>query len=214
MAETITQEASRYLKCTGDVFVSVLLGLAFSCIAASAVGLVVILTFRCPGCSSVTSSSLLYAYWTATVLLLLLGVMTLALLVYYKIRQHRTTFSVAISSIPAEDLEKTPAPTLHFHHRASQPQQLDQASSTHPTSLDLPSYYSVVQNIDKDYSSENSAEVSSENVPETPPPRYEEAIEITTLALFTGAASPVDTFSSIPCAFTQETMGKSDEIFV
>ena len=159
----------------------------FFCITSSAVGLVIIYTFRCPGCSSVTSSSVVYTYWVATVVLFLLGVMLLALAVYYKRRQHSTTSRVVISSIPAEDLEKTPAPTLHYN-RVSQRQQLDQASSTHPTSLDLPDYFSVVQNIDEVYSSVNAAEVSLGNVPETPPPIYEEAIEMT-LALLTAAAN-------------------------
>ena len=214
MAETVTQDGSRSSKCAENLFISVLLGLAFFCIAVSTVGLVIILTFRgCPGCSSVTSSSVVYTYWVATVSLFFSGVMTLALLVYYKRRQHSTTSRVAISSIPAEDLEVTPAPTLHYN-RVSQRQQLAQASTTHPTSLDLPDYFSVVQSIDGVYSSVNTAEVSSENVPETPPPSYEEAIGITRLALSTGVANQVDTFSSIQYAFTHETMEISDEIFV
>ena len=167
MAETVTQEASRSSKCTEKL----LFLQAFFCIAASAVGLVIILTFLCPGCSSVTSSSVVHAYWAATVFVFFLGVMTLALLVYNNRRQHSTTFSVAIFSIPAEDLEETPAPTLHYD-RVSQRQQLDQASSTHLTSLDLPDYFVVVQNVDEVYSSVNAAEVLSENVPETPPSRY------------------------------------------
>ena len=142
-----------------------------------------------------TSSSVVYTYWEATVFLFLLGVMTLALLMYYKRRQHRTTSRVAISSIPAEDLEQTPAPTLYYNH-VSQRQQLAQASSTHPTSRDLRDYFSVVsQNIDEVYSYVNAAEVSSESVPETPPPSYGEAIRITTLVTLTGAANQVNTFS-------------------
>ena len=102
MAETLTQQASRSSKCAEKF----LLLQAFCSIAASAIGLLIIFTFLCPGCSSVTSSSVVYTYWEATVFLFLLGVMTLALLMYYKRRQHRTTYRVAISSIPAEDLEK------------------------------------------------------------------------------------------------------------
>ena len=83
-----------------------------------------------------------------------------------------------------------------------------------PTSLDLPDYFSVVQNIDEVCSSVNTAEVSSENVPETPPPSYEEATGITTLALSTAVINQVGTLSSIQYAFTQETMAISDEIFV
>ena len=191
MAETSTQQASRSSKCPEKP----LLFLVFLCIASSAVGLVTIYTFRCPGCSSVTSSPVVYTYWGATVVLFLLGVMLLALAVYYKRRQHSTTSRVAISSIPAEDLEKTPAPALHYNRV-------------------LPDYFSVVQNIDEVYSSVNAAEVLSENVPETPPPRYEEAIEMTTLALLTAAANQMDTFSSMQYAFTQETMDISNEIFV
>ena len=202
MAETVTQEASRSSKCDEKLLIL----LTFFCIAVGAVGLMIIFTFRCPGCSSVTGSSVVYAYWAATVLFFLLGVMTLALLVYYKRRQRSTTSRVVISFIPTEDSEETPAPTVHYN-RAPQRQQLDQALSTHPTSLDLPDYFSVVQNIDEIYSSMNAAEVSSENVPETPPPSYEEALGIT-------AANQVDTFSSIQFAFTQETMDISDEIFV
>ena len=181
MAEIVTQEASRPSKLVEKL----LLLQAFFCIAASAVGLVIILTSLCPGCSLVSSSAVVYTYWAATVFLFLLGAMTLALLVYCRRRQHSTTFRVAISSIHAEDSEETPAPTPHYNC-ASQPQQLDQDSSTHPTSLDLPDYFSVVQ---------NAEEVSSENVPETPPPSYEEAI-------------------GIQFAFTQETIYISDEIFV
>ena len=208
MAETLTQEASRSSKWAQKLSLSVFV----FCIAASAVGLVIILTFRCPGCSSVTSSSVLYTYWAVTVLFFLLGVAALALSLYYKRRQQHPTSRVAISSIPVEDLEKTPASTLHYN-RVSQRQQLAQASSTHQTSLDLPDYFSIVQNMDEVYLAVNM-EDSSENVPETPPPRYEEAIEITTLPLSTGVANQVDTFSSMQYTYRQETMDKSDEIFV
>ena len=160
MAETLTQQVSRSSKCAEKP----LLFLVFFCIASSKVsGLVIIYTFRYPGCSSMTSSSVVYTCWGATVVLFLLGVMLLTLAVHYKRRQHSTASRVVISSIPAEDLVKTPAPTLHYN-RVSQLQQLAQASSTHPTSLDLPDYFSVVQSIDEVCSSVNAAGVSSENV--------------------------------------------------
>ena len=209
MAETLTQQASTSSKCTEKP----LHLLVFFCIASSVVGLVIIYTFRCPGCGPVTSSSVVYTYWGATVVLFLLGVMLLTLAVYYKRRQHSTASRVVISSIPAEDLETTPAPTLHYN-RVSQLQQLDHASSTPPTSLDLPDYFSVVQSIDEVCSSVNATGVSSENVPESPPPSYEEAIEITTVALVTATANQMVTFSSIQNAFTHETTDISDEIFV
>ena len=111
MAEPLTQQASRSSKCAEKP----LLFLVFFCIAASAVGLVNIYTFRCPGCSSVTSSSVVYTYWVATVSLFPLGAMTLALSVYYKRRQQSITSRVAISLISTEDLEKTPDSTLHYN---------------------------------------------------------------------------------------------------
>ena len=214
MAETLIQEASRSSKCTEKLFVLVLVGLAFFCIAASAFGLLIIFTFLCPGCSSRSSSSVVNIYWGATVLLFLLGVVTLALLVYYKRGQHSTAShaQVAISSIPAEDLEKSPAAILPYN-RISQHQPIALSSSTHQTSLDLPDYFAVVKNIDEVYPSVNT-EVWTEDVPETPPPCYEEAIEITTLTLLTAAVNQVDTHSSAQYAFTYETLDKSDEIFV
>ena len=126
MAETLTQQASRSSKCAKKFLVLQ----AFFCIAASAIGHLIIFTFLCPGCSSVTSSPVVYTYWAATVFLFLLGVMTLALLVYYKRRQHSTTYRVAISLIPTEDLEKTPVPILHYNH-VSQRQQLAQMPRPH-----------------------------------------------------------------------------------
>ena len=83
--------------------------------------------FRSPCCSSVATSYIVFTYWVATVVLFLLGVMLLALAVYYKRRQQSTTSRVAISSIPAEDLKKKSAQTLHYD-RVSQRQQLAQAS--------------------------------------------------------------------------------------
>ena len=62
-----------------------------------------------------TSSSVVYTYWVTTLSLFPLGAMTLALPVYYKRRQQSITSRVAISSIPAEDLEKTPDSTLHYN---------------------------------------------------------------------------------------------------
>jgi len=213
MAETLTREAYRSSKCVEKLFVSILAGLVPFCFAASAVGLLVICTYLCRGCSSATNSSVVNLYWVATVLFFLLGVMALALLVHYKRRIHSTTVtsSVIISSIPPEDLEKSSGPTLRYN-RVSQRRQLAQASSTHPTSLDLPDYFSVVQNVDEVYSSVN-ADYSPEDVPETPPPCYEEAIKIT-LAMLNGAGNDVDTYSLEQYAFTEETMEKSNEIFV
>lgn len=212
MAETSIQEASRSSKCGEKLFVSVLAGLALFCFAASSFGLVIIVTSFCPDCSSATSSSVMDAYWGVTVLLFLLGVVALTLLVYYKRRQQSTTSRVAISSIPAEDLEKSPAATLP-DNRVSQRWPLPQASSTYQTSLDLPDYFTVIQNTDEVYRSANT-EVWAEDSLETPPPCYEEAIGRTTFALLTAAADVVERYSSEQYVSTQDTMDKYNEIFV
>lgn len=205
MAET-TQEATRSSKCVEKLFLSVLVGLAFFSFAASATGFAIIFVFLCPDCRSPTGSSIVNVFWGVTISLLLLGVITLVLLVYYKRRQHSTTSStqVAISLIPAEDLEKSPAPSLPYSHVPHR-QAFSQTSSTHPTLLDLPDYFTVVENIDEVYPAVN-AEVWTEDVPETPPPCYEQTIEMTALALLTATSEQY--------AFTQETLDKSDELFV
>jgi len=213
MEETLTREGSRSPKCVENLFVLILAGLALFCFAASAVVLLIIFTYFCRGCSLTTHSSVVNTYLGAAVLFFLIGVMALALLIHYKRRKPNTavTSHVVISSIPLEDLEKTPAPTLRSN-RVSRRQQRPQGSSTYPTSLDLPDYFSVVQNIDEANPSVN-AEDSSKDVPETPPPCYKEAIEIT-LAMLTGAANEVDTYSFEQYTFALATMNKSDEIFV
>lgn len=214
MAETSIQEASRSSKCGEKLFVSVLAGLALFCFAASSFGLVIIFTSFCPDCNSAIRSSVVDTYWGVTVLSFLLGVATLTLLVHYKRRQNSTTSRVAISSIPAEDLEKSPAATYTLpHDRVSQRWPLPQASSTYQTSLDLPDYFTVIQNTDEVYRSANT-EVWAEDSLETPPPCYEEAIGRTTLALLTAAAEVVERYSSEQYASTQDTMDKYNEIFV
>lgn len=80
---------------------------------------------------------------------------------------------VVISLIPAEDLEKSPAPILPYNHIPRHHPIVMKASS-----LDLPDYFTVAQNIDEVYPSVD-AEVWTEDVPETPPPCYEQALEMT-----------------------------------
>ena len=187
-------------------------GFALFCFAASSFGLVIIFTCFCPDCNSAIRSSVVDTYWGVTVLSFLLGVATLTLLVHYKRRQNSTTSRVAISSNPAEDLEKSPAATLPYN-RVSQRWRLPQASSTYQTSLDLPDYFTVIQNTDELYRSANT-EVWAEDSLETPPPCYEEAIGRTALALLTAAADVVERYSSEQYASTQDTMDKYNEIFV
>ena len=82
-------------------------------------------------------------------------------------------------------------------------------------SIGLLDFFTAIQKFDEvTFDSTLNADVWTEDVPETPPPCYEKAIEMTTLALLTAAANQVDTYSSEQYAFTQETMDTSDKLFV
>ena len=101
---------------------------------------------------------------------------------------------VAVSRIPAEDLEKSPALVLPYYHTPHyQPTDLhgenslsdlpeyftpsQNSNEVESCSGDLSDYCSAVQNIDEVYS---SFEVGfwTEDVPNTPPPCYEQALEM------------------------------------
>lgn len=205
MMVEIIQESS---KCHRRLDLIVMAGFAFSCIAAGIMVVLVRFVLPCDDCSLPADTTFKNIYWGAAILLFLLGVMSVVLLIYYERRQNSVTSQAAISPIPAEDLEKSPAFILPFN-RVLQRQPIAQHSSTDFTALDLPDYLTAVQNIDGVYSSRNS-EVWTENVSETPPPCYEKALEMTTLAV---TAKEANTSSSKQAFFTQE-MDQSNEIFV
>ena len=70
----------------------------------------------------------------------------------------------------------------------------------------LPDYFTAIQKFDEStFDSTLNEDVWMEDVPETPPPCYETALEMTT---------KVDTYSSEQYDFTQETTDTSDELFV
>jgi len=102
------------------------------------------------------------------------GLLILLAILCYKRRHINTTPQVVVSLIPAEDLEKSAAPILHFVHV---PHRLPFMETS---SIDsLPDYFTVVQNPDEVHLSAD-ADVWTENIPETPPPTYEEVLEMTT----------------------------------
>lgn len=92
------------------------------------------------------------------------------------------TPEAVISFIPAEDLEKSPAPVLPYNYipRVA-------AFEKKVPSLDLPDYYTVVQNFDQLYSVVDADEdiwtVDVPEIPETPPPCYAKALEMTLTAV-------------------------------
>ena len=98
---------------------------------------------------------------------------------FHKRRRKRSSSEVAVSRIPAEDLEKSPSPlspSNHSPHRSP----FGEASS-----LVLPDYLTVVQN-DQEVSSQFNAGFWTEDIDgsddENPPPCYEEALNMTKLS--------------------------------
>ena len=81
------------------------------------------------------------------------------------------TARVVVIEIPAEDV-KGPASMLT---RCNMPHH--QPSDETPSSIDLPDYFTAVQNIDEAYSSLGTG-LEEEDTPRTPPPCYQEAIEM------------------------------------
>jgi len=102
------------------------------------------------------------------------GLLILSAILCHKRRHINTTPQVVVSLIPAEDLEKSAAPILHFVHV---PHRLPFMETS---SIDsLPDYFTAVQNSDEVYLSVDAG-VWIGNIPETPPPTYEEVLEIAT----------------------------------
>ena len=73
--------------------------------------------------------------------------------------------------IAPEDLENSPAPSLPYNH----------VPFVESSSIDLPDYFTAVQNTDEGSTSEN-ANVCTEGVPEIRPPSYEQALEMAILS--------------------------------
>ena len=147
---------------------------AFVCIALSVAVLVVVFhlfTFStdCVKCRSHLRllGIVAAAMFSAGLLILLIRLLMLC----YKRRYINQTQQVAVSFIPAEDLEKSAAAILPCNQVPRRIPFLETSSID-----SLPDYFTVVQNPDPAYLSLD-ADVWTENVSETPPPSYEEAIE-------------------------------------
>ena len=98
---------------------------------------------------------------------------------FHKRRRKQSSSEVAVSRIPAEDLEKSPSPLSSSHHSPHR-SPFGEASS-----LVLPDYFTVVQN-DQEVSSQFNAGFWTEDIDgsddENPPPCYEEALNMTKLS--------------------------------
>ena len=87
----------------------------------------------------------------------------------------QTPREVVVSSIPAGDLEKSPAPILPYNH------VLHREPFAESSSIDLPDYFTAVRNIGE-VNLSMDAEVWTEGSPEIPPPCYEQALEMAATA--------------------------------
>lgn len=150
----------------------------FFCIIASVVifAVVAVLLRDCRDCKQ-RSPILVPMMAILATLLFFLGISILTAFCTRRKSSLTQTPRVVISSIPAEDLEKSPAPTLPYHHVPyRQPAFVVKTSP-----LDLPDYFTAVQNTGEVYTSLHAA-ARSEDILEIRPPCYEEAVAMTALS--------------------------------
>ena len=143
---------------------------SFLCITMSAVLLMFVFILyaeNCLGCRTYVVGILS----SLAIVLFIAGLLILSTTVCGKRRHSNVTPQVVISFIPAEDLEKSPVSFLSYNQFPRGKPFADTSS------IDLPDYFTVVQNVHEFYSSVDE-NVWTEDVPETPPPCYEQAIEM------------------------------------
>ena len=113
---------------------------------------------------------------TATMMLIFGMILVLLVHIHLKRGSKTSAVQVVISTIPAEDLTKSPAPTLPYYHTPRR-QPFDGASS-----IDLPDYFTAVQDSNEVYSSVNAAVCTDDfSEPFAPPPCYEEALKMASI---------------------------------
>ena len=186
---TAEQQAPRSLNCERRHYLVLLTVCAFLCIASGVVGIALIFALFCPTCPSPNSLSV-WIYGTAVFLLFLLSVLILLIIsLRYKQRQNGLTGS----STPqvAGDLENSTASLLPCNN------VLHRFSFSEVSSIHLPDYLTAVQSTENVYSSD---------VPDTPPPCYEEVFEMTISAATAAAASEEETHSPVQMGNTADSI--------
>ncbi|KAL9954558.1 hypothetical protein ACROYT_G042114, partial [Oculina patagonica] len=176
-----TNEAQRpeSAKCSKTFFASALV-VAFFCFSASVAIVIFVILFVkvCAVVSNTDITDLVGILSFLAVILFMIGALTLIVSRDLRRRYNRSAPQipeVIISPIPEEDLEKSPAPDLNIRPRR------------HPSVVDLqgielPDYFTAVQNINEAY--------SFEDVPdEMSLPTYEQAFGSTTEQIFVTLAS-------------------------
>lgn len=185
---TAEQQAPRSLKCERRHYLVVLTVCAVLCIVSGVAGIALIFVLFCPTCPSPNSLSV-WIYGTAVVLLFLLAVLILLII---SLRYKRGQNDLTGSSTPevADDLENSTASLLRCNH------VLHRFSFSEVSSIHLSDYLTAVQSTENVYSSD---------VPDTPPPCYEEVVEMTiSAAAAVAAASEEETHSPVQLGNTAD----------
>ena len=167
--ETAEQQASRSFKCARRHCLLVLSVCAFLYFASGVVAIVLILVLFCPTCRSPNSLSV-WIYGTAAVLLFLLAVLVFFITVRYKVREN----GLICGSTPEFDFPTVPAEYLENFDDALLPPAYNHVfrrfSLVEVSSIHLPNYFTAVQSTENIYSTD---------VPDRPPPCYDEVVEMT-----------------------------------
>ena len=180
MSESTTTSQSRVLrvlrsaKCKKGLHITAIV-FGFVCIGACFVlaSLTYILFGDCEGCESkLEGQSMMRAMRILATVLFLLGILLIALSLCCKGTENSLAPQVAVSAIPAADLEKSPAPVLAYNHIPHR-QAFAEDSST-----GLPEFLTVVNNINETSNSTANEGFWTEDIdgPVTPPPTYDEAL--------------------------------------
>lgn len=188
MSETTTTSQSRVLrvlrsaKCKKGLHIAAIV-FGFVCIGACFVlaSLTYILFGDCDGCETKPEDqSLVKVMRILATVLFLLGILLIALSLCCKGTENSLAPQVAVSAIPAADLEKSPAPVLAYNHSPHR-QAFAEDSATglaEDSATGLPEFLTVVNNIDETSNSTANEGFWTEDIdgPVTPPPTYEEAL--------------------------------------
>lgn len=180
MTETTTTSQSgvlrvlRSAKCKKGLHIAAIV-FGFVCIGGCFVfaSLTYILFGDCEGCETKPEDqSLVKVMRILATVLFLLGILLIALSLCCKGTENSLAPQVAVSAIPAADLEKSPAPVLAYNHIPHR-QAFAEDSAT-----GLPEFLTVVNNIDETSNSTANEGFWTEDIdgPVTPPPTYEEAL--------------------------------------
>ena len=170
-----SQDVSLFSKCNEKFLFTATVGLIIFCFTGTITALVLIFVLLCPKCSSPDSLAA-SIYWGAAIFLLCIGVGTLVMLLYLRKTGTVSNRQAVICRVPTADLEKSPTPVLNNNH-IPQRRPCDSPSP----SIDLPDYFTAIQVYCGVNSTVNVDDALLEEVPRTPPPCYEMALELAAL---------------------------------